>query len=154
MNPLAILLLAASLLSTACVDMNLVLCSELEGTLIDKDRNPVSNAKVKRTWHWHWNDKKGDDEVVTDAQGRFAFPAVRRFGVLSAVFPHEPMIDTRLYAEAPGRSSPVRLLLTGKRNYRENGELDGKGPLRVVCRIDMEEHEFPQGVLGTVVELK
>jgi hypothetical protein len=134
--------------------MNLVLCSELDGTLIDKDRKPVPDVKVKRTWHWHWKNKKGEQEVVTDAEGRFAFPAVRRFGVLPAVFPHEAMIEMRLYARAPGISIPVLLMLTAKRNYRENGELNGRRPLRMVFRIDMEQRVFPTGFVGTVVEME
>lgn len=80
MNPVVILLAAIAFLLTACVDMNLVLCSALEGTLVDKDKKPLAGVQIERTWHWHWGDKKGSEKTVTDTQGRFSFPEIRRLG--------------------------------------------------------------------------
>jgi len=127
----------------------LVLASKMEGTLVDKDRRPVPNVRVTRTWDWGWNGKKGSDVSTTDALGHFEFPKVARFD-LTAFLPHQPQIDLTITAESS--AGPVLLLLLTKQEYTDRSESDGK-PFNVVCQIDLTA-EYRTGYWGTVIEVR
>jgi hypothetical protein len=129
----------------------LVLASQMEGTLVDKDLQPVPNVQVERTWHWGWNDKKGSNVSKTDARGRFEFPKVTGFSLLAAALPVERQIQLTITAQGP--KGPVELFSLIKQDYADRSELKGK-PIHIVCRIDLEPGIQPNGYWGTVIELK
>jgi len=148
------MLVLVALVSTSCVDMNIgksfVLCSQIAGTLIDKERRPVPGVRVQRTWKWAWNGRTGSEETATDAQGRFAFPQVTGRSLTAGVLSHEPAIDQEITAHGP--LGPVLIFAAQKMNYDDNGENDGR-PLDIVCLIDKAPGRGA-GFWGTVVELK
>lgn len=128
----------------------LVLASQMEGTLVDKDRRPVPNVRVTRTWDWGWNGKKGSDVSTTDTQGHFEFPTVRRFSLTAGVLPHQPQVTLNITADGP--TGPVLLFEVIKQDYSDRSELDGK-PFNIVCRLDLTPG-LNTGYWGTVIEVK
>lgn len=51
-----VLLLLAGAVNASCGEIEftpmLVLASQMEGTLVDKELRPVPNVRVERTWNW------------------------------------------------------------------------------------------------------
>jgi hypothetical protein len=132
------------------IGKSFVLCSRFEGVLVDKDGRAAPHVRIERTWNWGWNGKSGLDETVSDAQGRFVLPRVTGRSLTAGLLPHEPGVDQQITAHGP--AGTVLLFSVQKRNYSENGELDGR-PLNVVCRIDKQ----PSGdglFWGTCIEAK
>jgi hypothetical protein len=128
----------------------LVLASHMEGTLVDKDRHPVPNVRVERTWKWALNGKTGSHVSTTDAQGHFEFPKVTRFS-LAGLLPVQPQV--RLQITAHGPKGPVLLFEVNKDDYVDRSEMSGK-PFNIVCRIDLEPGGSVGGYWGTVIEVK
>jgi len=121
----------------------------MEGILVDKDRHPVPNVRVTRTWDWGWNSKQGSDVSITDARGHFEFPMLKRFDV-TAYLPHQPQITLGITAE--GSTGPVLLFRLIKDDYSDRSEMDGK-PFNIVCQIDLTPG-YNTGFWGTVIEVK
>lgn len=145
-------LFVAGIIIASCGEIGpmLVLVSQMEGTLVDKDLRPVSNVRVERSWEWGWNGKKGSDVSTTDAQGHFQFRKVTGFS-LTAILPHQPQIEISITAQGP--SGPVALYERTKSDYDDNSEMGGK-PLNIVCRIDLEPALQLGRYWGTVIEVK
>lgn len=129
----------------------LVLASQMEGTLVDKDLRPVPNVRVERAWDWGWNDNTGSDVCTTDAQGHFQFPKVTRFSLFAKLPIVQPQVAIRIVAHGP--EGPVSLLSLMKVNYADHGETSGR-PFTIVCRLDLEPGPSAGGFWGTVVEVK
>ncbi len=130
----------------------LVLASQMEGTLVDKDLRPVPNVRVERTWEWGLNGKRGSNSATTDAQGHFEFPKVTGFSVLAMVLPIEVQVDIRITAYGP--EGPVLLLSRLKKDYADRSETKGKHS-NFVCRIDLEPGpQLDNSYWGTVIEVK
>lgn len=128
----------------------LVLVSQMEGTLVDRDLRPVPNVRVERTLEWGWNGKTGSDVFTTDAQGRFSFPNVKGFSLLAGVLPVQPQVQIEITAHGPAGS--VLLFMLIKKDYADRSEMKGK-PFNIVCRIDLEPGPSAGGYWGTVVEV-
>jgi len=111
----------------------LVLMSGVEGRLVSASGEPVANMRLVRTWHWAWTDTRGQDEKMTDAQGRFHFPPVTGRSISARFIPHEPDILQKITAQAA--SGPVNIWSARKSNYRENSELQGQ-PLHILCGLN------------------
>lgn len=113
-----------------------VLSSSVEGRLFDgSDGNPVPDVTIRRSWTWAWTGRKGSEETITDAEGRFRFAEVSGRSLTAGLVPHEPNIRQEIIADLP--EGPLTLLSLQKANYNSNGEL-GDRPLRLYCRTDLE----------------
>jgi hypothetical protein len=122
---LSVLLLAlTSVMLAACMRSDgpdwgrLVLFSAVSGKLLDKGK-PVAGLTLTRTVEW-----KGDtfvDSTVTDKGGGFAFPVLKKFGMLYALLPAEPRIDQTIKTVHQGKEYEIWGHLKG--NYDNNGEL-------------------------------
>ena len=119
---------------------SLVLCSQVNGRLIDESGAPQPGVRIIRNWTWHWNDKTGSDQTETGPDGNFTLPEVSESSFWAGLAPHEPMIDITVTAEKP--DGELLLFAVSKRDYAADAELSGrdlKGPgINVVCRIDQE----------------
>ena len=129
----------------------LVLASQMEGTLVDRDLHPIPNTRVERTWDWSWNGKTGSDVSTTDPQGRFAFPKVTGFSIFARMPIVQPNVTIRVTAAGP--EGQVLLLGLIKDNYADRSETRGK-PFNIVCRIDLKPAVSAGGYWGTVVEVR
>lgn len=107
-----------------------VLMSEMEGRLVDASGEPAAGVGLVRTWDWAWRNHQGSDETITDANGRFRFPAVTERSMTARLLPHEPNV-TQVITAHHGVGE-TRIWLAVKRNYNDDGELAGR-PLRVLC---------------------
>lgn len=144
--PIAGLLLLGAALAfggmgaTMALGQELVLCSEFEGRLVDRDGRAQLGVPVTRRWVWAWGEKSGEDRTETDAEGRFRFAEVRGTSWTASIVPHSPSVKQEVIAEAP--SGPVLLYSIDKHNYDRDGELLGRGidgpGIRLTCRIDQE----------------
>jgi hypothetical protein len=127
-----LLALAFLLGSNMAFPQSLVLMSEMQGQLLDVGGEPVAEVRLVRSWDWAWRNHQGSDETITDADGRFCFPAVTGRSLTARILPHEPAIRQRIIAHHAGEESQIWSAI--KRNYREGGELAGR-PLRVRCGL-------------------
>lgn len=112
-----------------------VFASAMQGRLFLNDDTPAAGVRVRRTWRWAWNGESGEDETVTDSNGRFAFATVTGGSLLGSLLPHEPVIEQEYFAYPD--SGEILILGLTKRNYDLDGEADGK-QLRIKCRTDKE----------------
>jgi hypothetical protein len=110
-----------------------VICSPLEGRLIDAEGAPVSGARITRSWRWTRGE--GEDGAVTDAEGRFRFEAVHGRRGLLDFLPGEVTIRQRFTADAG--DGPQRILTIFKRDYDLNSEAEGR-PVRLRCTLGAE----------------
>ena len=62
--------------------MGFVMCSALEGKLVDEVGVPVVGAKIQRSWTWAWNGATGAQETVTDETGGFFSPCGEALSLL------------------------------------------------------------------------
>ena len=113
----------------------LYLFSELNGTVFRADK-PVSGAKIERRYVWHWKDKTGEEIVVSDADGRFHFPAATESSLSARLMPHEPVIQQTIVISVDGKEYLAWKFT--KHNYAEDGELLGK-KLNLHCDLDASE---------------
>lgn len=108
-----------------------VMFSEVQGVLL-KDGKPVPNARVKREYHWHWNDKKVSDETITDASGNFRFPLATQSAIGASLLPHEAVIFQEITLAHEGQDYILWQFF--KRDYDTNSEFDG-APTRILCDL-------------------
>lgn len=122
-----------------------ILVSPVEGRLLGPGDVPQPDIRVRRSWSWVMAGRHGHDSTVTDAEGHFAFGAVRARGWGAAALPHAPEIRQEIFAYLP--VGEVLLMRLKKPNYALHGERDGR-PLRLICR----PHRAPEaegGIWGT-----
>lgn len=138
---IAILLIAA--LVTVRMIVPLCLFSEVRGVVLDHGK-PVAGVSVTRSWLWHLERIAGLDSSVTDQDGRFQFPGVPGRSLSGLLLPHDPLIEQKILIEYGGKS--YRAWLIDKRDYDDNGELDGR-PINLVCRLE-NPLKHREGVFG------
>ena len=112
-----------------------VMFSEVQGVVV-KDGKPVGGVKVTREFKWAHNDDTQKDSVTTDASGKFRFPSVSRFSIMTSLLPHEPVIKQKIVLDYEGKEYLVWRFF--KRDYDENGELGGKS-IKLECDVKREE---------------
>lgn len=112
-----------------------VMFSEVQGMVV-KDGKPLAGVKVTREFKWAHNDDTQKDTVATDAGGKFQFPSVSRFSIMTSLLPHEPVIKQKITLDYEGKEILVWRFF--KRDYDENGELKGK-PIKLECDVKREE---------------
>jgi len=137
----AVLLLAAQESAMA----KMVLFSSVSGRVL-QDGKPVPGATVEREFRWAWKDETGTDATTTGAAGEFAFAKIERSSFLGSLLPHEPVVRQSLTIKVNGKTYEAWLL--NKHNYNDNGEVEGKKPLRLVCRLEAAPARHPGGYYG------
>lgn len=108
-----------------------VLFSPVRGVVL-RGGVPVVGATVERSYRWVLRDTRGSDTAVTGADGTFRFDVVTGGGFLSAIMPHEPIIEQKIIISHGGTA--FEAWAYSKRDYVENGE--AQRPL--VMRCDLE----------------
>lgn len=127
--------------ASMAVGKTLTIASAMTGQLVDAAGAPVSGVTVVRTWRM--NNKQGDESTVTDAEGRFAFPAAEQRSFFAAILPGTPVIDQQFTHDQNG--SPAMFLRLTKLSFAPDAELEGR-PLKVVCRVDAEPTPGPDAI--------
>lgn len=94
---------------------------------------PVAGAQIERSFVW--GDETGSDRTTSAADGSFSLPAIERRSFLSSLFASEPFTEQTVMIEHAGKRHKAWYF--HKRNYRDNGELDGK-PIRMRCPLEAE----------------
>jgi hypothetical protein len=122
----------------------LCLFSEVRGVVL-ANGSPAADATVERTWDW--GRKPGSDRARTDAEGRFALPAVLRRSLLASILPHEPVIRQEMHIEHGGERRQAWLFV--KHNYEVDGERKGR-PIRATFHLEAEP-ENREGIYGLAV---
>lgn len=116
----------------------ITLFSEVNGRLVDADGRPQPGVTIKQSW------REGPDrdfesvETVTDAEGRFHFPAVERRSIAVVFLPSTPVIRQLLQTERP--EGTLTLWRYVRRSHAPLDETGGR-PLSLLCRIDAEEND-------------
>jgi hypothetical protein len=120
-----LLLVLASLLLASCGARRdgfdwgrFVLFSAISGKVLDKGK-PVPGLTLTRTVEW-----TGDtfvDTTVTDKEGGFAFPVLKKFNIVRQVLPAEPRIDQSIKTTHKGKEYEIWAHI--KANYDNNSEL-------------------------------
>jgi hypothetical protein len=103
--------------------------SAVEGTIV-RNGELITNATIKRTYTWDGQDIT--DEIKTDKNGFFSFPAQHESSVW-AFFPHNPSIIQFINISIEDKEYQAWGFQKG--NYDINGELDGK-PMNLFCDLD------------------
>lgn len=127
--------------ASMAVGKTITLASAMTGQMVDASGAPAAGVTVVRTWRM--NDKQGEARAVTDAQGRFAFPAVEQRSFFAAILPGTPVIDQQFTHDRDG--SPAMFLRLTKLSFAPDAELEGR-PLNVVCRVDAEPTPGPDAI--------
>mgnify|MGYP000001615227 CR=1 FL=1 len=123
----------------------MVLFSAVSGKVL-QDGKAVAGATVEREFRWAWKDETGTDSATTGNGGEFAFPKVERSSLLGSLLPHEPVVRQSLTIKVNGKAYEAWLL--NKHNYDDNGEVEGKKPLRLVCRLEAAPARHAGGYYG------
>lgn len=110
---------------------DIYLFSNVEGRVL-LDGQPVPNVEVEQEFIWAWNDEKGVVRVMTDADGRFSFPAVTRKSFWASLLPHDAGVRQTILLHHNGQI--YKGWMANKGNYALNGELDGK-PIVLTCDL-------------------
>lgn len=131
----AIFLCAVSLEGYAMGGLSKVMFSEVRGVVL-QDGKPVVGARVVRSYRWHWNDASQQDEVTTGADGKFQFKLTSRLSLITSIFPHEPVIHQEIKIISANKEYLAWEF--NKRNYDENGELNGK-KVSIKCELANKE---------------
>ncbi|WLI87391.1 hypothetical protein Q4S45_11590 [Massilia sp. R2A-15] len=118
-----------------------VIFSEVSGQVLHYGK-PVSGAVLERTFDWHR--EQAIDHATTDAEGKFSLPKIERGSFLSSLLPSEPFTEQIIMIRYQGNAYKAWYFV--KRNYRENGELEGR-PIRMTCRLESAP-ETHGGVFG------
>jgi hypothetical protein len=98
----------------------LVLFSAVSGKVLDKGK-PVAGLTLTRTVVWAWMDETFTDTTVTDKDGSFSFPVLKKFSVLLQVLPTEPGMRQSIDTVYQGKAYKIWSL--SKPDYDNNGEL-------------------------------
>lgn len=112
----------------------LTLFSDVSGSVIQNGK-PVAGAEIERRYHWHWKDQQTSETTVTDAQGRFQFPAATASSFFGSLIPHEPVVQQTILIRSGG--TEYRAWKYTKHNYEANGEV-GRA-LRLRCELGSED---------------
>lgn len=112
-----------------------VMFSAVQGVVL-KDGKPLPGVKVVRTFNWAWNDATQKDEAITDTSGKFRFETAKRISLITSIFPHEPVIDQEIIIHHENKKYTAWFF--AKRDYEENGELNGK-KINIKCDINTPE---------------
>jgi hypothetical protein len=123
-----------------------VIFSALTGKVLQNGK-PVSGAVLERTFLWH--EEQATDRATTGADGTFSFPRIERGSFLSSLLPSEPLSEQTIMIRYQGKDYKAWYFV--KRNYRDNGELDGH-PIRMTCRPESEPRL--QGKVFGICELE
>lgn len=110
-----------------------VVCSPMRGQLVDTGGDPVAGVTVQRSWDWRG--KSGQDDAVTDAEGRFAFDAVPARRGLFGRLPAQVVVNQSYTAMLP--EGPFEFLFISTRSLAPNSETGGPD-FDVVCRMGVE----------------
>jgi hypothetical protein len=169
---LSVLLLAfASFMLASCARTDsfdwgqLVLFSAISGKVLDQGK-PVPELTLTRTVEW-----TGDtfvDTTVTDKEGGFAFPVLKKFSIIRQVLPANTHISQSIKANHQGKERDI--WRHSKSNYDNNGELfyydyskepelhksrpreaiadPKKVPITVTCELSTEVRLDPDGSLN------
>lgn len=130
---LASLALAALLGMQGQAMANKVIFSAVSGQVLLQGQ-PVAGAQVERSARW--DDEQAKDGAATSADGRFSLPPItRKRGLLENFLASEPFIEQTILIQHGGKT--YKAWVFRKRNYREEGELDGR-PIRLTCRLETE----------------
>lgn len=113
---------------------NKCLFSEVNGVVLSEGK-PVDGAEVDQYYKWENSDKSSRKVVKTDSAGRFSFAAVLDNSLFTSLLPSNPVIQQKIYIRHDGQEYEAYLFM--KKNYDNNGELDGK-PLDLVCELNNE----------------
>ncbi len=118
-----------------------VIFSEVSGQVLHYGK-PVSGAVLERTFDWHR--EQAIDRATTNTEGKFSFPMIERRSFPSLLMPSEPFTEQTIMIRYRGKDYKAWYFV--KRNYRENGELEGR-PIRMTCRLESAP-ETHGGVFG------
>ena len=110
------------------------LFSEVNGVVLSAGK-PVAVAEVDQYYKWENSNKSSRKVVETDSDGRFNFAAVFDNSLFTTLIPSNPVIQQKIYIRNDDQEYEAYLYM--KKNYDNNGELDGK-PLNLVCELDNE----------------
>ena len=112
---------------------NKVIFSAISGQVLLQGQ-PVAGARIERSARW--DDEQATDDTASGTDGRFSLPAItRKRGLLDGILASEPFIEQEILIQHGGKTAKAWVFR--KRNYRDNGELDGR-PIRMTCRLDSE----------------
>lgn len=114
-------------------DIDEVVCSPMRGQLVDATGAPVTGVTVTRRWDWRGT--HGEDEAVTDAEGRFAFDAVPAQRGFFGRLPAQVAVNQTFRVALPGR--PFEFLSISTRSLDLHAETGGPD-FDVVCRTGVE----------------
>ena len=98
----------------------LYLFSEVRG-VVTQNGKPVGGATVEQTYAY---DKKISRTTQSNDAGEFFFPEVVMRSFWASIMPHEPFVEQTIKINYGGHEYIAWAY--DKRNYRQNGELDGK----------------------------
>ncbi len=130
--PLAVAMILLGSQGVAMAKM--VVFSEVQGKVLHNGK-PVANAVLEREFRWTWKDEVGTDSTTSNAAGGFAFPRIERSSLFASVLPHEPNIEQTILIKVDGKT--YKAWMFRKRDYKLNGELDGK-PIVITCHLEAE----------------
>ncbi|MCP4432360.1 MAG: DUF4198 domain-containing protein [Gammaproteobacteria bacterium] len=109
-----------------------VLFSPLEGILTFEGK-PLTGVKIERKLSWFDKSESEEDFVVTDSQGRFTLPLVKKTLKLSNLVHF--VVSQEIHAIYNGE--PIVIWAMGKSSKIEYGELGGK-PVNLKCELNSE----------------
>lgn len=115
----------------------------MRGTVVDGAR-PVAGAALARTWRWTWGNQDGAEAATTAADGTFALPAIRRWMLLGAFLPHEPVLRHELVVTVGGRAWTA----WSSSSHTYERDLGLGRPLVLTCRLDSEPRRRDLDRLG------
>jgi hypothetical protein len=138
MKALSLLVIAALAVTVIVGGMNVakaqeIVCSAMQGQLVEPSGTPVSGVEVRRDWSWRG--KTGRDTTRTGADGSFAFPEVPAKRGLFGFLPAEEVVVQRYYAELP--AGPFEFLFVSRPNLKPGAETGGR-PFNVRCKVGVE----------------
>lgn len=123
---------------------NKVMFSAVTGRVVQGGK-PVAGAKVLRQYVWQWDNKKLAEETISDEAGKFSFKQASQSSWLTAIIPHEPVINQTIHIFWGGKKY-VAWRHT-KHNYDSEGEL--QAAINIVCELEVEpEFYISQNVFG------
>lgn len=120
----------------SCVFSDIQAVVTLEG-------EPVKGARIVRRWNWQ---SEKEDETITDAAGRFEFPAVYERSLVRLI-PVEFVVSQSLTIYY--KDKEFTFYRGSKRDIELNSELGGKG-LNLSCELTHDLEIYEPDVVGYV----
>jgi len=135
---LSILLLASfttegTSMSLFSQSREIVLASPMEG-LLTHEGKPLPGVKIERKLRWYDGEESTEDFVVTDKDGRFTFPIVKKVLKVSG-YVHFVVSQE---ISAIYRDEEIIIWALGKSSKIEYGELGGK-PVNLRCELTSDK---------------